>query len=599
MKKTDKPHSEYRGHLWAMLRARVSEWFIGGVLLAITGFAPQEFIARLIRYIARPERVEHLSRLALDARPVFVFVGIAIIVADALYRNRRQPVNAVPERPPLPEDGAGRLEPNGRALAASEPSEPQALPLPNKPWLSEGRVMLVVLPFEGLGGGDKYDYFSEGLTEDMITQLARLSSERLGVIARTSAMRYKSTTKTIHQIGQDLGVSHVLEGSVRRAGDRVRVAAQLIRVSDETHLWAETYEGNWHDILALQIEVAKAIAREIEIKLTPHEQRRLDRTPVIDAQAHEAYLKGRHFWSKRTEEGMRKSIEYFQLAIGHQPNFAAAYDGVADAYTMLACRGVSPARETFHKAKIAARKALQIEPDLGEAYASLAHVRLHDWDWVDLEQDFLRAIELNPGHAIAYYWYAEYLMMAGRAEEAIAKVRQSQQMDPLNSVLNSSVAMILYLARRYDQAREELRKALEIDPNHFTLHFRLGLVYQQQKLFHNAIEEMQKAVALSGRSTEALMGLAQTYAAANMRAAMQQIVDALERESEKHYVHPYNMARVFGSLGDKEQTFGWLEKAYDEHSPDFIELRTEPTFDSARSDPRFSELLSRVGFNQT
>ncbi len=575
-----------------MLRAQVSEWFIGGVLIAITGFAPQEFIARLIHYIAGPERVEHLSRLALDARPVIVFVGIAIIVADALYRNRHRTVNAVPGRPTLPEDGAGHLQPN----VASEPSEPETLPLPNKPWLLEGRVILVVLPFESLGGGDKYDYFSEGLTEDMITQLARLSPERLGVIARTSAMHYKSTTKTIHQIGQDLGVSHVLEGSVRRAGDRVRIAAQLIRVSDETHLWADTYEGNQHDILTLQIEVAKAIAREIEIKLTPHEQRRLDRATGIDTQAHEAYLKGRHFWSKRTEEGMRKSIEYFQLAIGYQPNFAAAYDGVADAYTMLACRGVSPARETFHKAKMAARKALQIEPDLGEAYASLAHVRLHDWDWVGLEQDFLRAIELNPGHAIAYYWYAEYLMAAGRAEEAITRVRQSQQMDPLNSVLNSSVAMILYLARRYEQAREELRRALEIDPNHFLLHFRLGLVYQQQKLFHDASEEMQKAVTLSGRSTEALTGLAQTYAAADMREAMQQIVDALE--SEKRYVHPYNMARVFGSLGDKEQTFGWLEKAYDEHSPDFVELRTEPTFDSARSDPRFSELLSRVGFNQ-
>ncbi|MHA6853459.1 tetratricopeptide repeat protein [Ralstonia pseudosolanacearum] len=596
--KDARPPQRIPRHLWAMLRERVSEWFIGGVLLALTGFAPQEFIARLVRYIAAPERVGHLSRLALDARPVIVFVGIAIIVADALYRNRHRPVTAVPGRPPLTEDGAERLQPNGRALVESEPSEPEALALPNHPWRSEGRVILVVLPFESLGGGDKYDYFSEGLTEDMITQLARLSPERLGVIARTSAMRYKSTTKTIHQIGQDLGVSHVLEGSVRRAGDRVRVAAQLIRVSDETHLWAETYEGNRHDILALQIEVAKAIAREIEIKLTPHEQGRLDRTHAMDAQAHEAYLKGRHFWSMRTEDGMRKSIEYFQLAIEHQPNFAAAYDGVADAYTMLACRGVSPARETFHKAKMAARKALQIEPDLGEAYASLAHVRLHDWDWVDLEQDFLRAIELNPGHAIAYYWYAEYLMMAGRAEDAIARVRQSRQMDPLNSVLNSSVAIILYLARRYDQAREELHKALEIDPNHFLLHFRLGLVYQQQKLFDDAIEEMQKAVTLSGRSTEALTGLAQTYAAADMKAAMQQIVDALQTESEQHYVHPYNMAKVFGSLGDKEQTFGWLEKAYDEHSPDFIELRTEPTFDSVRFDPRFSELLSRVGFNQ-
>jgi TolB-like protein/Flp pilus assembly protein TadD len=472
----------------------------------------------------------------------------------------------------------------------------QVLEIPPSAGPAEERLMLAVLPFESLSGGEKHDYFSDGLTEEMITQLARLSPQRLGVIARTSAMRYKSTTKSIQQIGRELAVSHVLEGSVRRAGDRVRITAQLIRVSDETHIWAESYERNLHDILALQVDVARAIAREIEIQLTPQEQRRLERTRSVSVQAHEAYLKGRHFWYRRTEEAMRKSIEWFELAIEHQPDYAAAYDGVADACTMLACRGMMPARETFAKAKRAARQALQIDPDLGEACASLAHVRLHDWDWIGLEQDFQRAIELNPGHAIAYYWYAEYLMATGRDDEAIARVKQSRQMDPVNSVLNSSVGMILYLARQFDQAKEEFDKALDIDPNHFLLHLRLGLVYVQQKRFHEAIGEMEKGVSLSGKSTETLTGLAQAYAAAEMKAPMQEIVDSLVRESKARYVSPYNLGRVYGSLGDNQQAFAWLEKAYDERHPDLIELATEPSFDSLRSDPRFRQLLARAGF---
>jgi len=465
---------------------------------------------------------------------------------------------------------------------------------------AQKRVMLAILPFENLSGGEKHDYFSEGLTEEMITQLARLSPDRMGVIARTSAMHYQNTTKTIQQIAQELAVSHVLEGSVRRSGDRVRITAQLIRVSDETHLWAESYERNLDDLLALQIEVARTIAREIEIKLTPREKSRLERVASVSAEAYEEYLKGRHFWYQRTEQGMRRSIDCFQSAIRHEPGYAAAYDGVADAYTMLACRGIAPARETFHKAKMAARQALEIDPDLGEAYASLAHVRLHDWDWVGLEQDFKRAIELNPGHAIAYYWYAEYLMAMGRAEESIGRVRESQRVDPLNSVLNASAGMILYLARRYDEALEELGKALEIDPGHFLLHFRVGLVLQQQAKFEDAVEAMRKAVHLSGSSTEALTGLAQAFAGSGRKTAMQKVVATLEREAKKRYVSPYNMGRVYGSLGgslnDKERTFAWLEKAYDEHNPDLIELKMEPTFDSVRSDPRFTQLLSRIGF---
>src|SRR5450432_842831 len=394
-----------------------------------------------------------------------------------------------------------------------------------------GRVMLVVLPFENLTQGEeKHDYFSDGLTEEMITQLARLSPEQLGVIARTSSMHYKSTIKTVGQIGQELGVSHLLEGSVRRVGIRARISAQLIRVSDECHVWAQSYERSLNDVLALQAEVVRAIAHEIQIKLTAHEQTRLDldNNRSIDSQAHELYLRGRHFWYKRTEDGMRNSIQFFEEAIRHDPSYAPAYHGVSDAHTMLACRGIVPAAEAFHKAKTAARQSLQIDPELGEGYASLAHVRLHDWDWVGLEENFTRSIEFNPVHAITHYWYAEYLMAMGRCEEAVARAQHGQKWDLLNPALYASVGMILYLAHRYDEALAVLRPGVEIDPTHYVLHLRMGLVYQQKRLPKQAIAAMRQAVTLSESGTEALAGLAQSYASAGDEAGARRIVGELD-----------------------------------------------------------------------
>jgi TolB-like protein len=256
------------------------------------------------------------------------------------------------------------------------------------------KVVLLVLPFENLSGDVEQEYFSDGLTDEMITQLGRLNPERLGVIARTSAMKYKLTRKTVSEIGRELGVSYVVEGTVRRAGTRVRVTAQLIQVGDQTHLWAESYERHFDDILILQRDVAQAIAKEINIKLTPREAKRLANARlVVSSQAREAYLKGRYFWNKRTEEALKKGIEHFHEAIEHEPNYAAAYDGLSDSYVMLACRGVLPARKTFQRARTAALKALEIDRALGEGYASLAHVRLHDWDWAGLDDDF-------PGHRV-------------------------------------------------------------------------------------------------------------------------------------------------------------------------------------------------------
>jgi TolB-like protein/Tfp pilus assembly protein PilF len=458
------------------------------------------------------------------------------------------------------------------------------------------RIMLAVLPFENLSGGEKHDYFSEGLTEEMITQLARLSPNRMGVIARTSAMQYKLTTKTIQQIGRELGVSHVLEGSVRRAGDRVRITAQLIRVSDETHLCAETYERNLHDILALQGEVARAIAREIRIKLTMGAERRLGKAASIDPQAHEAYLKGRHLWNRRTEDGMRKSIEHYQEAIRRHPDYAMAYAGVADSYVMLACRGMVSAKETFRKAKASARKALDLDSELGDAHGSLAHVRLHDWDWEGLDKDFQRAIALDPAQPIVYYWYGEFLMSLGRPQEAIAMTQRAQRADPLSPVIGASLAMILYLARRYDQAVNVLERTQEIHPDHFLPHLRMGLVRTQQKRHQEAIRELETAARLADRSTETLAALGMAYAASGKTEQAMGIVEELEKRQKEHYVLPYNIAKIFAASGDKEKTFEWLERAYQEGNPDLIELNSEPVFDAVRSDARLSDLMRRIGF---
>jgi len=459
------------------------------------------------------------------------------------------------------------------------------------------RAMLVVLPFENFTTGERYDYFSEGLTEEMITELARLSPEHLGVIARTSAMQFRSTTKNIAQIGSELGVSHVLEGSVRRLGERVRITAQLIRVSDESHLWAQSYERGLHDVLEVQAEVARAVAREIQIKLTPHEQRRLgsDKTRSINPKAYELYLRGRHFWYRRTEEGIRKSIECFEEALRGDPSFAAAYDGISDAHTMLACRGMTPALESFHKAKAAARQAVRLQPELGEGYASLAHVRLHDWDWVGLESDFQQAAELDPGYAIAHYWYAEYLMAMGRTQESVGRVEHGRALDPLNSVMNASVGMIRYLAHDYDGALVALRRGLEIDPTHYVSHLRVGLVCLQKKLPNEAIDAMQQAVMCSGGATEALAGLAQAHAVTGDKLAMGRIMKELG-ESGDRYVSPYNVARVYGAIDDKQRALEWLERAYREHNPDLIELTREPSFAGLHSDAKFRELVERIGW---
>ena len=496
-------------------------------------------------------------------------------------------------RKALQHDGTGQkyiatVSKRGYRFVAEVVKTPQRMPQP--------KLMLAVLPFENMSGDVTQEYFNDGLTEEMITQLSRLNPERMAVIARTSAMRYKGANKTVREIGRELGVSHVLEGSVRREAGRVRIAAQLIQVADETHVWADTYERSLGDILKLQSEVSQAVAREICVKLTPREERRLAAAREVSPAAYEAYLKGRHLWNKRTQDGMRKSIAHYEEAIRQNPEYAIAYCGVADSYVMLACRGMAPAKETFLKARAAARKAIELDPELGDVHGSLAHVRLHDWDWEGLERDFQRAIELNPAQAIVYYWYGEFLMSMGRPEEAIAVSQKAYQTDPLSAVIGASLGMILYLARRYDQAVEVLQRALEVSPDHFLPHMRMGLVRIQQGKYEEAIQRLRRAVYLAEQSTETLAALATAHAAGGNMEAARAILDELEKPACKRYVLPYNIAKIYSASGDPDKAFEWLEIAYKEGNPDLIELNSEPVFDSLRRDPRFSDLMQRVGW---
>jgi tetratricopeptide (TPR) repeat protein len=384
---------------------------------------------------------------------------------------------------------------------------------------------------------------------------------------------------------------------VRRSRGRIRIAAQLIQVSDETHVWAENYDRPAGDVLRLQCDVAQSIAREIQIKLTPHASRRLTATPEVPANAYEAFLKGRHLLNRRTEAGMRDSIAQFELAIRQCPTYAPAYAGIADAQVMLACRGMVPAKETFRRARSVARRALEIDGELGDAHASLAHVRLHDWDWEGLDQSFRRAMDLNPSHAIVHYWYAEYLMCQGREDEALASAEIGYRLDPLSPVIRSSRAMILYLAHRFEEAAAILVSACEVAPDHFLPHLRLGLVRVQQRRYDDAIAALRTAIRLAERSTETLAALGLGYAARGDARRARQIVKRLESLKGKRYVLPYNIAKIHSAGRDRKKTFEWLETAYEGGNPDLIELNSEPVFDWIRPDRKFKHLMHRIGWD--
>jgi TolB-like protein/DNA-binding winged helix-turn-helix (wHTH) protein/Flp pilus assembly protein TadD len=457
---------------------------------------------------------------------------------------------------------------------------------------------LAVLPLANLSRDPGQDYFADGMTEALITDLAQIGSLR--VISRTSVMHYKGTSKTLPEIGRELKVDVVVEGAAQTSGGRVRITAQLIRAADDRHLWAESYERDVRDVLALQDEVARTIANEIKVKLTPQEQGLLTSARPVNPQAHELYLKGRYYWNKRTPEALNKSLEYFREAIDKDPSYALGYAGMADAYAMLGSGeyGILPPKEAFPKAEAAAMKALELDSALAEPHATLGYSKDFDWDWQGAEREFKQAIDLNPGYTTAHHWYALHLTTLGRNTEAIAEIRKAQSLDPLSLIISADVAWVFYFARRYEQEGEQARKTLEMDSTFPIAHMYLSYSYLHMGKHKEAVAEMKKAVDLSGGSLPMVGNLAYIYALAGRRYEAIKILNYLKARSKREFVSPDVLAQIYTGLGDKDHAIAWLEKGYEQRSDFTGLLKVLPELDPLRSDPRFEALVRRVGLPQ-
>lgn len=461
--------------------------------------------------------------------------------------------------------------------------------------LASRRIMLAVLPVQNLSGDPGREYISDGLTEEMIAQLGGLNPQRLGVIARTSSMVYKKTDKTVDKIGRELGVDYVLESSLRESGGRLRITSQLIRTRDQTHVWADNYDRPLGDALALESDVSRAVARQIQVSLTPQELARLAAARPVSREVHELYLLGRYHWNKRTDAGLKKAIDYFQQAIDRDPRYAPAYAGLADSYALLFYVSGVPPNEAFPKAKAAAEHALEIEEQLAEAHATLGLISSVRPDLAGAEREYKRALELNPNYATAHQWYAFTLQALGRQEEAISEIERARELDPVSVVINTDTGAVFYAAHRPDEAFAHLRKALELDPNFIPAHQIMALVYAQASNFSEAIAEAQKAFDLSKGSPDTLSILGYTYAAAGKREQARKVLVEVRSISRQRYVSPYWTALIYAGLGAKERALEELERAYTEQSPLLLNVKLDPAFDSLRADSRFQFLIRRLG----
>ena len=453
---------------------------------------------------------------------------------------------------------------------------------------------LAVLPLESLSSDASQDYFADGMTDELISDLGQISALR--VISRTSVMAYKHARKPLPQIARELNVDAVVEGTVFRSGDQVRITAQLIEASTDKHLWSQSYEGELRDALALQSKVARAIADQIRINLNPQEQAALKNVKVVNPEAYESYLKGRYFWNKRTADGLKVALAYFNQAIDEDPKYAPAYSGLADTYALLADweYGVMTPKEALPKAKAAAIKALELDSTLGEAHNSLAFcLDVFDWDLDSAGKEFRRAIELNPSYATAHQWYASHLIVLGRNDEAIAEMRKAENLDPLSLIISADLADFLVIAHSYDESIRESRKTIEMDPNFALAHNQLGQAYLQKRMHDEAVTELQKAVQLSGDNATCLANLARAYVASSKRSEAVKLLNDLKKRSNPSHSHASEIAVIYVALGDMDQAMNWLEKGYQERFNPSVLLR--PGFDPLRSDPRFEDLLRRIG----
>jgi len=454
---------------------------------------------------------------------------------------------------------------------------------------------LAVLPLQNLSGDNEQEYFADGMTDELITDLGQMSALR--VISRTSVMQYKRTAKTLPQIGRELGADAILVGAVFRSGSRVRITAQLIDARTDHHLWAHAYERDLRDVLDLQDEVARDIANGIRLELTPQERARLAGSHPVNPEAHEAYLKGRFYWNQFTETDVKKSLGFFQQAIEKDPNYALGYSGLADYYgVMYAGIGALPRNETCPEAEAAALKAVELDDSLAEAHHSRAAIRLYcDWDWQGAESEFKRAIQLNPSYSQAHRVYAALLVASGRAGQALGEMERAVENDPMSVDLYRARGGRYYEARQYDQALKQYRKALEMDPKRAGPHYGMGDVYAQQGRYDLAIREYREGLELSGGKPAASPDLGYVYALAGRRPEALEILEQLNEMSKHRPVSAVDRAVVYLGLGNKEQALALLDEAYERHELGMLYLKSEPRYDPLRSDPRFQDLMRRVG----
>jgi len=454
---------------------------------------------------------------------------------------------------------------------------------------------IAVLPFDDLSPQKDQEYFCDGLAEELINRLNNIESLR--VPARTSAFSFKGKELDLQEIGNKLNVEMLLEGSVQKAGNKLRITVRLVKVADGYPLWSEKYERDEKDIFALQDEISLAIVDNMRIKLLGKEKANLVKRYTEDIEAYNLYLQGLFFWNRRTEEDLKKAINYFEQAIEVDHNYALAYAGLADSYSILPEYSNIPPKEVYPKAKELALKALEIDNTLAEAHVSLGLIkRCYDYDWVAAEREYKRAIELNPGYAIAHYNYAYNLMCRALFDEAIKEMKQAHDLDPLSLIINRNLGQVYYRARQYDQAIKTLKRTLEMDPNFSMAHFYLGSVYLQKGMYEKALAEFQKEKELSrgwGSRIEARIGI--IYMKMGRREKTLEMLDDFLEKSKQMHVPQTSMAILYFVLGENDQGFQWLDKGYEEYDNGLRLLKTEPIFDSVRSDPRFKTLLKKVG----
>lgn len=582
-----------------------------------TGASPEEILAELERALAskafvRSARISRFLRFVVEqalqgkAGELKEYaIGVEVFDRKSSYDPRVDPIVRVEARrlratlrkyyeaeghddPVVIELPKGSYAPVFRPRLQPAPS---AQPAPES-------TTVAVLPFANLSADPENEYFSDGLTEEIINALTK--AEGLRVVSRTSSFQFKGKAQDIRRIGEQLGAGAVLEGSVRKAGETLRITAQLINAADGCHLWSETYQRESKDVFAIQEDISRAIVGALRIQLAAGPEWPLVRRQTHCVEAYHCYLKGRYFLNKRTEENLNKGIECFEQAIECDRSYAAAYAGLADAYTLIASYSYVPPRDVMPKARAAALKAMELDDALAEAHVSLGfYSSICEWDWTRAEQYYTRAIQLNPKHAGAHHWYAmDHLAATGRLEQARKEIELALMLDPLAVAINTTSAWLYYLARDYERAMEQYRQALELDPAFYRAYIGLGRSCAYAGCLDEAIEALEKALAISEDNRSALAVLAECEALRGNGTAAEERLASLMKLSEQKYVSPFDVAVVHMALGHTERAFEWLEKAYEEREGPLIWLGIHPSLDPLRSDPRFAALLRRMKLDQ-